>query len=144
MSEAPGSSDTGLARPHLLLYYRIAAILMVAVVLLQALLAGQWIGKADNDYLDLHEIVGNVVFLVALALGGLAIALGVPAAWKVRFLALHALLVVLVVAQIGLGYGGRDSGEAAAWHVPNGVLIFGLSVFILSLLPNLRRADGAS
>jgi len=45
-----------------------------------------------------------------------------------------------VVVRIGLGYSVRDSSEAGAWHVPNGVLIFGLSVFLLSLLPRLREA----
>jgi hypothetical protein len=35
---------------------------------------------------------------------------------------------VLVVVQIGLGYAGDDGGNAAAWHIPNGVLILGLSV----------------
>jgi hypothetical protein len=98
--------------------------------------------EGDNDYRDMHEMVANLVFLVAVVLGGLAVALGVPAVWKPRFLGLHALLVILVVAQIGLGYSGEDSGEALAWHVPNGVLIFGLSVFLLSLLPNLRRMNG--
>ena len=43
-------------------------------------------------------------------------------------------LVVLVVVQIGLGYGGRDSGTAASLHVPNGVLIFGLSIVAHMLL----------
>jgi hypothetical protein len=141
MSDAARFDEARLARPHLLTYYRIAAVVTVALVLLQALLAGRWIGKLDEDYLNLHEIVANLVFLAVLALGGLAIALGVPAAWKTRFVGLHALLVVLVVAQIGLGYGSR---EAIAWHVPNGVLIFGLAVYVHSFLPNLRRMAGAA
>jgi hypothetical protein len=139
-TETSGSAvlASRLQRPRLVPYYRIAAILMVALVLVQAFLAGRgWF--VDPDYIDVHEVVANVVFLNALALLGLAIAIGAPATWRIALIAPNALLVVLVVAQIGLGYGGRESSEAAAWHIPNGVLIFGLSVFLLSLVPRLRE-----
>jgi hypothetical protein len=49
---------------------------------------------------------------------------------------------VLVIAQIGLGYtatSDNGSAEAAAWHIPNGVLIFGLTITQLSLDTRLRR-----
>jgi hypothetical protein len=38
-------------------------------------------------------------------------------------------------AQIGLGYSGRETLEAAAWHVPMGVTIFGLAVYQMTLIP---------
>ena len=61
--------------------------------------------------------------------------------WWRWILASVGVLVVLVVIQIALGYQLRDgSGEAGAWHVPNGVLIFGLSVFIHTQLPRLKAA----
>jgi hypothetical protein len=140
MSVASPSNEPSLKRPNLVLYYRIAAVLMVALVLLQALLAGRgWFD--DHDYFDIHEIVANIVFLNAIVLLGLAIAIGAPSAWRVTLVAPAAMLVVLVVAQIALGYQLRDgSGEAGAWHVPNGVLIFGLSVFIHTQLPRLKAA----
>jgi hypothetical protein len=138
------SGQPSLKRPNLVSAYRIAAILMVAIVLVQAFLAGRgWFD--DHEYFDLHEIVSNLIFLNALALLGLAIAIGAPAAWRNVFLAPHVLLLVLVVAQIALGYSLRDgSAEAGAWHIPNGVLIFGLSVFLLSLLPRLREASSGA
>ena len=43
-----------------------------------------------------------------------------------------AAIVVLMTLQIGLGYSGRDSADAAAWHIPNGVAIFGLAVYQVS------------
>jgi hypothetical protein len=140
MSVASPSTEPSLKRPNLVLYYRIAAILMVALVLLQALLAGRgWFD--DHDYFDAHEMVANLVLLNALVLLGLAIAIGAPATWRVALIAPPAVLAVLVVAQISLGYGITDgSAEAGAWHVPNGVLIFGLSVFIHSQLPRLKAA----
>src|SRR3712207_3195832 len=125
MGGASPSGEPGLGRPHLVRYYRIAAVLMVALVLAQALLAGRgWFD--DHDYFDVHEIVANIVFLNAVALLVLAIAIGAPRTWRNALVAPAAALVVLVVIQIGLGYQVRDgSGEAGAWHVPNGVLIFG-------------------
>jgi hypothetical protein len=147
MNVASPSSEPSLKRPNLVLYYRIAAVLMVALVLLQALLAGRgWFGGDDyRDYFDVHEIVANFVLLDALVLLGLAIALGAPATWRVALIAPNAVLVVLVVAQIGLGYGVKDgSAEAGAWHVPNGVLIFGLSIFIQSQVSRLKAASAGA
>jgi hypothetical protein len=46
---------------------------------------------------------------------------------------------VLVTAQIGLGYAGRESAGAASWHVPNGVIIFGLTVALFGLVSNWAR-----
>ena len=50
-------------------------------------------------------------------------------------------LVVLVVAQLGLGYSGRDSAGAAALHVPNGVLIFGITTALVALSANRRSPE---
>jgi len=41
--------------------------------------------------------------------------------------------VLLVSIQIGMGYAGRTSLGAAAWHIPNGVAIFGLAVYNVTL-----------
>lgn len=99
----------------------------VLLVLAQALLAGRgWF--LNHDLIKIHGDVGSATFVVVI--------LQVAAAfWAWRrnalgwlTLAVSLLLLVLVVVQLGLGYGGRKNGDAAAWHVPNGVLIFGLAV----------------
>jgi len=80
--------------------------------------------------ITVHGVVGNVTFIFALATLVLA--------WRARqrpAMTVAAVLVVLVSAQIGLGYSGRESLEAAAWHVPMGVTIFGLAVYQLTLIP---------
>ncbi len=41
-------------------------------------------------------------------------------------------LVLLLFAQVGLSYLGRSSTEAAAWHIPNGVLAFGVATYLAS------------
>ena len=108
MDVASPASGSRLKRPNLLPYYRIAAILMVAVVLVQALTAGRGL-SGDLDYFDTHEIVANLVMLDALILLGLAIALGAPAAWRTVLLVTHVLLVVLVFGQVALGYSYTET-----------------------------------
>lgn len=84
-----------------------------------------------------HGIVGNVTFLLALA--GLAFA-ALGRLGRLPVIVAGALVVLLVV-QIGLGYGGRESLGAAAWHIPNGVAIFGLAVYNVTLF---GREEGAT
>jgi predicted permease len=110
------------------LYRWVAAILALAI-LVQALLAGQgWF--IDPGLLRVHGWVGNATFVVAVVLTGLALATR-----RLRTsldLGLVVVTLVLVIAQIGLGYAGRESTGAASWHVPNGVLVFGSSVVIFT------------
>src|SRR3546814_18210015 len=46
---------------------------------------------------------------------------------------LAVALVVMTFAQVGLGYVGRDTATAAAWHIPLGVAILGVSCYQLAL-----------
>lgn len=122
------------ARPSLLPIYKGTAAPFGALVLFQAFLAGRGWFK-DYDLIDVHGMVANVVFLVAVAqaaLAFLAVGRGVP-------LLLAGVLVVLVVVQIGLGFAGRESAEAAAWHIPNGVLIAGLATAHNVMVFQLKR-----
>jgi hypothetical protein len=114
------------------LVYRWVTVLTAGLVLVQAILAGRgWF--VDLDLIDVHGFVGNLVFLVVI---GQAVAafLGRSRGKVGRLeLGLSGLLVVLVVAQIGLGYSGRETAGAAAWHIPNGVLIFGIATALMTL-----------
>ena len=127
-------TEATVARPELLPVYKGAAVLFGALVLLQAFLAGRGLYK-DYDLIDVHGLVANLVFLVAVAqvvLAFLVVGRGAP-------LLLGGALVLLVVVQIALGYAGRDSGEAAAWHIPNGVLIAALATVHNVRVFQLRR-----
>src|SRR5215218_1167061 len=53
------------------------------------------------------------------------------------------LTLLLVIVQLALGYSGRDGGQAAAWHVPNGVLVFGLSLGVNARIDRSRRESAA-
>lgn len=120
--------------------YRVAVLATAVLVFAQALLAGRgWF--VDLGLIRVHGWVGNATFLAAvvqLALAYLAWRRGTLSAVEVG---LGGLLLLLVVAQFGLGYGGRESAAAASLHVPNGVLIFGITAALLAL--TLPRAQPA-
>lgn len=104
---------------------RAAAHVLPVLVLVQAFIAGRSDRLFGSWSIAAHEALGNVVFLVAV----LGLVLAVLAGQGRACIVLAVALLVLVAAQIGLGYAGRSSAEAAAWHIPNGVAIFGLAVY---------------
>jgi hypothetical protein len=107
----------GVDRAH-----QILAGLMAALVLVLAVMASRSVKLFGTWEIELHGYAGNTLFILALVNGGLAV--------KRRQGELIALIIgMLVFAQIGLGYVGRDSLEAASWHVPNGVLLMGLTTY---------------
>ena len=101
------------------------------LVFVQAILAGRgWF--VDYDLIEVHGYLGSLTFVVVIGQLGLAFV-----AWRRGILGvapavLSALLLLLVTSQLGLGYAGRESAAAASWHVPNGVLIFGVLAGLLS------------
>ncbi len=126
-----------LARPSLLTPLRIVAALVSVTVFVQAIFAGQGL-FIDTDNLDIHGVIGNLTLLLVLAQAGLVVFAGFRGSERVGFLARSLVLVVLVVAQLGLGYSGRDGGTAAALHVPNGVAIMGLAASLAASLFSYR------
>lgn len=112
--------------------FRIMAVVTAVLVLIQAAMAGRAI-FLDPDLYELHGMVGNVTFLAVAIQVAIAFAArrrsqaGAAALW------LSGALLLLVVVQLGLGYGGREAAEAAAWHVANGVLISGVLAAALTL-----------
>lgn len=110
------SRPTGVERVH-----RLASSALTMLVLAQAVIAGR---ALFGDWeIRLHGFLGNASFTVGVTLVALAIASRAgPAA-----VALAGALAVAMFAQVGLGYVGRTSLDAASWHVPLGVTIFGLA-----------------
>lgn len=111
--------------------HQLLAGVVAALVLLQAVLAGQSNRLFGTIGIGIHGTVANIIFALALA----NLALG----WRARVsrtqLVVLAALFAVILAQTGLGYAGRTSLDAAAWHIPTGVAIFGLAVtsFTMSL-----------
>lgn len=110
--------------------YQAVACLTAALVFLQAVLAGQFL-FSEPDARDIHEGVANLLFITAAA--QLLLAAVLRSTFGLRHIAWNVVLLVLVISQIGLGYSGRDEPDAAAVHVPMGVLVFGLSTVIAAL-----------
>jgi hypothetical protein len=105
----------------------------MALVLIQAVLIGQGLFLGNPSRTALHGWVGNVTVVAVLALAGLS-AISVRRGEISRLaLGLSALVALLTIAQIGLGYSGRGGGMPAALHIPNGVLIATLLAALLTI-----------
>jgi hypothetical protein len=110
-------STSSLARAR-----QVCAALILGIVFLLAVLAGRFLFLGDL-IIETHGYIGNGVFVLALVNLGLALADKADGGE----LAVAGLIALLTFTQIGLGYVGRDTADAAALHVPNGVLLMGLA-----------------
>lgn len=124
-ASAPTTRRLGVAAAH-----RLLVILLPAFILVQATLAGQHLFEGSG--ISLHGILGNVTFTLTLA--GVVLTVLRRSDGPAFFVAVA--LMALAFAQVGLGYVGRETSAAAAWHIPVGVTIFGLACYQLS---ELRR-----
>lgn len=123
--------------PRLIRGFQLVAGLIALLILVQAALAGQFTYN-EPDLRNVHEIMGNALFM--LAIGQLALAWLSRDAWRYRMVIWSVVVLLLIVAQIGLGYLGRDSGDWAAIHIPVGVFLFSLSSIIAMLSAMDERA----
>lgn len=120
------AADT-LAKP-----LRVVSLATMALVIVQAALAGQWWFAGQAHLIGTHGWIGNVAYLGALALvviGFLDLRQGRGKA----VLGLAVALALLMTAQLGLGYMGRSLAWAASLHIPNGVLLTGIGFAIATL-----------
>lgn len=129
--------DAAPARPGVVRTLRVVAPLVTASVLLQAVFAGRglFIGA---DALGVHGALGFVTLVLVVLQATLFFLAGFRGEGRSIARAISLALVALVLVQLALGFAGRDGSQAAAWHVPNGVLIFGLSVANIALLDRVR------
>lgn len=111
--------------PTLARVRRAIAAVIAGLVLVLALLAGRHLFLGES-VIEIHGYIGNFVFVLAVANIGLVVANRTSTGLD---FGLAVAIGSLVFAQIGLGYVGRETLGAAAWHVPNGVLLMSLSTF---------------
>lgn len=113
------------------------------LVLLQAALIGQALYMGDMSLAAVHGWLGSGSFILAVLLVGAAL-LGVRSGELPRSVVIHGVIVVvLMVAQLGLGYMGRRGGFPAAIHIPNGVLIAALLAALVASTFSASRATAA-
>ena len=131
-----------LRRPNLAPIYRWLTLATAILILVQAFLAGRgWF--IDRKYIDdYHRMLGMFLVLVVVVQLLLTIAVGVPGDLGRRLLAMNVVLVVAGVIQLVLGLNSQDSSESAAWHIPLGVFIFGLSAGIAATSPQILEQGG--
>jgi hypothetical protein len=98
--------------------------LITGAILVLALLAGRFLFLGEL-IIETHGYIGNGLFLLTLVNLGLAFVDDADGSQ----LAVAGLIALLSFTQIGLGYVGRDTLDAAALHVPNGVLLMGLAAY---------------
>lgn len=112
-----------MSRQSLLGAQRTLAGLMAVIILVMAAIAGRSLfGPWD---IEVHGWIGNGLFVLAVA----NLALAIYRRPSTAELTVAALIGMLTFAQVGLGYVGREQLEAAAWHIPNGVLLMALSTY---------------
>jgi|GEM_PF-1717551 len=134
-TSSPAAADRVWARTGLL----VTSAALVVLVLAQASLAGQALFNEGD--IGLHGIFGNVSFALGLAAAIFA-GLGRVPRW---LLAASALTLACLFGQTGLGYAGRESLDAATWHIPLGVAIFGLAtVQLMGAIGLVRSPAGRS
>jgi hypothetical protein len=128
-------SDTAAtsSRSGAVLLHRMVTVALPVLVLVQASLAGQHLFEGSS--ITLHGILGNITF--ALAVVGVVLAVVRRSDGPAFFVAVT--LMALAFAQVGLGYVGRETATAAAWHIPIGVAIFGLACYQLGALRGAPR-----
>lgn len=122
---ADNESKAPASRAGLVLVERFLAHAVALLVLIQAMLAGHSNKLFGGINIEIHGFLGNATFTLIVVELVLAMVVKVGTAR----LAVLGALTVLSVAQTGLGYMGRSSLDAAGWHIPLGVLIFGITVY---------------
>jgi hypothetical protein len=112
------------------------AATIAGLIVVMAAIAGRSERLFGPWDIALHGVLGNIVFTLALVAVVLAFVARASTAARVTSVA----FLLLAFAQVGLGYVGRETLDAAAWHVPNGVLLMGLAAFQLSEFIRIRPA----
>jgi cytochrome b len=111
-----------------------STVILAAALLVQGVTAGQVLSNEDGS--QLHQATGPIV-TVAMVLQIIAALL----VWRAghgsaRYLAVSALLFVLVSVQFVVGGNGN-----LAVHVPLGVALFGASAVLVAQAWSTRPAD---
>ncbi len=108
--------------------FQALSILMFAMLAVQPALGG-WGWFRDRTAIDIHAMVANTMFLVAVIMLVLALIAGFTQ--RALIAGGSGLLVVMIIAQMGLGYGSRGRPEIAALHIPMGVFTFGVGLLLM-------------
>jgi hypothetical protein len=116
--------------------YRWLSTLFAALIVVQAFLGTRGVFKAQEGLITGHGHLANGMFLLIIIQAVLAWMLYTRRVVGMKDVVLNAILVLLTVAQIGLGYStrnGENYGDTISLHIPNGVLLMGVSAAVAAL-----------
>lgn len=116
--------------------YRAVAVLTALMVLLQPILAGQFVYGGESDLKDVHAVVGQSLHLTVLA--QLVLVFLARRTFGIGLAIYNLILLVLTSIQSGIGFS--DDGNVIAIHIPLGTILLVLAVFVAFLaFFDLRR-----
>lgn len=117
-----------------LLGYRWLASVFAALVVVQAFLGTRGV-FADPDLITMHEMAANLMFLMIVAQAVLSWVLYSRQAIGAKEVGFNAALVLLTIAQIGLGYSTRGDSftTTVSMHIPLGVLLMGVTCVVATM-----------
>jgi hypothetical protein len=141
MAEIRPAQDMPVAaRPWAFQVYRVMTMLIPLLILVQALLAGEWL--AGHDVIGAHQAIGLLVLALALLQLVMVVVAGIGESVRTVAIIVNAVFFVLVVVQVVLGYAGSDhANQARALHITNGVLLFGLAAYNSTLARRAARGE---
>lgn len=119
--------------------YRWLTIVFALLIVLQAWLGSQGAFNTIDWMVTGHGHLANAMFLLIIVQTVLSWALLGRGLVTWREVGLNAVLVALTVTQIGLGYSTRNGdiwGTMVSLHIPNGVLLMGVSTIAALLAWN--------
>ena len=116
--------------------FRLAAHLTAILLLVQPILAGQFMTGNNGTWKDVHLIVGEAIQLTVLA--QLVLSFFARRTFGIGLVIFNAVFFILVVVQTRLGHA--DDADLTAIHIPLGTILLSLGVIaVLLSFFDLRR-----
>ena len=134
------SQSRAVDQRRVLAWIELCSAGLAAGVLVQAAVAGQFITSRPG-LLDLHRLLAEVIPIVAVVLVVLTWRLRGSGPAGRRALQFSALSLAAIVIQTGLGFAGRSSPAAVAVHIPLGVALFGMILWVTYSAHSQRNAS---
>src|SRR5581483_9982709 len=104
---------------------QIVSATLAALVLAQSGVAGQFL-YTSTGLRSVHRILGEGLGVVGVAL---VVCAAMTRRTNRRLVVVAVWMLVILVVQTGLGFVGRETPDAAALHIPLGVIAFGVALY---------------
>ena len=140
--EGEQTANLGMILPA----YRWLATLFAALIVVQAFLGTRGVFAAEEGLITGHGHLANGMFLLVIVQAVLAWVLYTRNAVAMRDVVFNGILILLTVTQTGLGYStrnGENYTDTVSLHIPNGVLLMGVSAIVAALAWRIGTRDSS-